>query len=293
MPSKQSAVFAVDIGGTKTAFGCFDLQGRELFYECIATRSEQGAEELAARVFEKVGRILTDYSVVRGVIAAPGPLCMERGELIDVVTMGWKHVPVTAIFERAFGFPFALLNDCDAGALGVWKFCGHENSASLAYMSISTGIGGGIVADGKLYTGGGNAANFGHIRVPSEKKLLCGCGGVNCLELFASGSGMEARYAEMTGERLCCAEIAERAREGEKDALSVFRTAAEKLVYALQAICAVLDPDTLVLGGSVCKSRDLFLLALRDALPERNLCLAPESGKQVLYGAVAYGLCTE
>lgn len=283
----MSKIFCVDIGGTKTAFACFDEQGKELFYDFFETRPFEGAIRLIERVYERVKTELD--GVAFGVIASPGPLNGQTGEIEYIATMGWKSVPIVKLFEEKFGFSFSLLNDCDAGGLGVWKYSGFAEYKNLCYMSISTGIGGGGIVNGTLLSGKGNGANFGHIPVLGEG-LQCGCGGVDCLELYASGSGMEKRYFEKTGEKLVCAEIADRARNGEKIALEIFQTASEKLIFALRAVVATLDPEIVVLGGSVCKSADLFLPTVQKALPALRIEYAPTHGKQVLYGALAYGL---
>ena len=287
MQNNLEKIFCVDIGGTKTAFAVFDIQGNELFYDLFETRPEEGAENLVTRVYDRVKSVVGDVS--RGVIASPGPLNGKTGMIEYVATMGWKNVPIVRLFEEKFGFSFSLLNDCDAGGLGVWKYCGFSGYENLCYMSVSTGIGGGAVVGGRLLEGNGNAANFGHIPVVGEG-LKCGCGGVDCLELYASGSGMEKRYASKTGEKIPCAEIAARAKAGNKTALKIFQTASEKLIFALRAIVATLDPEIVVLGGSVCKSKDLFLPEVQKALPNLKIEYAPENGKQVLYGALAYGL---
>lgn len=283
----MSKIFCVDIGGTKTAFACFDEQGNELFYDLFETRPKEGAVSLVNRVHDRVKSVVDGVSF--GVIASPGPLNGQTGKIEYIATMGWENVPIVKLFEEKFGFSFSLLNDCDAGGLGVWKFGGFAEYKNLCYMSISTGIGGGGIVNGSLLTGKGNGANFGHIPVPGEG-LQCGCGNVDCLELYASGSGMENRYFTKTGEKLVCAEIAERARSGEKNALEIFQTASEKLIFALKTIVATLDPEIVVLGGSVCKSADLFLPTVKNALPALRIEYAPTHGKQVLYGALAYGL---
>ena len=280
-------IFCVDIGGTKTAFACFDEQGNELFYDCFPTMPEQGAEALVERVYEKANAHIQGVSV--GVIASPGPLDTKTGDIVYVATMGWKNVPIVKLFKEKFGIPFSLLNDCDAGALGVWKFGGFAQYKNVCYMSVSTGIGGGVVANGKLVSGKGNAGDFGHIPVYGEG-LLCGCGKKDCLELYASGSGIENRYKAKTGNRLNCAEIADLARTGEETAKEIFATAQEKLTFALGAIEAVLDPDAIVLGGSVCKSKDVFIEQAVEKFSHLNIFYASENGKQVLYGALAYGL---
>lgn len=280
-------IFCVDIGGTKTAFACFDERGKELFYDLFETRPLEGATRLVERVYERVERALD--GVAFGVIASPGPLNVKTGEIEYIATMGWKQVPIVKLFKEKFGFTFSLLNDCDAGGLGVWKYGGYESYQNLCYMSVSTGIGGGAIANGKLLTGKGNGGNFGHIPVCGEG-LKCGCGNTDCLELYASGLGMEKRYFAKSGTYLACAEIADKARKGDEVALEIFQTASEKLVQGLSCIVATLDPEIVVLGGSVCKSADLFLPSVQEKLPALKIEYAPTHGKQVLYGALAYGL---
>lgn len=274
--------FCVDIGGTKTAFACFDENGAELFYKSIPTLPEQGAENLILRICNETEGMLD--GVESGVIASAGPLDIKNGKIEYVATMGWKNVPVVKLFKDRFGVDFLLLNDCDAGALGVWRFA-FPQYKNLCYISISTGIGGGAIVNGTLMTGRGNAANFGHIPVSGEG-YTCPCGNTDCLELYASGSGMERRYRLITGEKKSCAEIADMARSGDKIAQDIFTVAGEKLRYALKVIVATIDPEIVVLGGSVCKSADLLGLNMNEPKTE----YAPSHGKQVLYGALAYGL---
>lgn len=284
----EQRIFCVDIGGTKTAFSCFDEQGNELFYERFPTCPEQGAETLVSRIYEHAKKHLTTHRFKMGVIASPGPLNAETGEILHIATMGWKNVPLTKLFENKFSFPFRLLNDCDAGALGARKLCGLQDKKSVCYMSVSTGIGGGMVLGGKLYTGKGNAADFGHIPVHGLG-LVCPCGKKDCLELYASGAGIERRYREKTGTSISCAEIADRARNGDSFCIELFREAGEKISFALSSLVAIVDPEALVLGGSVCLAKDLFIDEIKKRLPSLKIFYAPESGKQVLVGANEYG----
>lgn len=279
----EKACLCVDIGGTKTAFALFDENDREIFYRAFATRPGEGAENLAERVFDALSVLKANYRIEKGIIAAPGPLDAEMGILISPVMLGWKNTAITKIFEERFGFPFVLLNDCDAGALGVWKYGGYEKANTLCYISISTGIGGGTIVNGSLLAGAGNASDFGHIPVAGEN-IKCGCGNTDCLELYASGSGIEARYAEKTGKKISCAVIEERAHAGELEACEIFSKASSYLEYALHILKAVFDPEIVVFGGSVCKAGDLLFVKANSAgIP---MAFAGLDGKQVLYGAL-------
>ena len=285
----SQVIFCVDVGGTKTAFAVFTPTGTELAYGRFATEAERGAEDLVARLYEKAAPSLKGADVTCGVVAAPGPLDAEAGVLIDVVTMGWKNVRLTELLSQKFGFAFSLLNDCDAGALGVWRFGGYADCKSLAYVSVSTGIGGGLVIDGRLVTGKGNAANFGHIPV-AGKGQTCGCGRKDCVELYASGMGIERVWFEQTGEQATCAQIADMARAGNRRANAVFMRAGTLLAQAMSAVRAVIDPEKIVFGGSVTKAGDLLFPPFIRAFGENPIVYKDEDGKQVLYGALAYGL---
>jgi len=286
MLNNNEKIFCVDIGGTKTALAVYDEKGTEYFYTSFPTNPDQGPENLIERIANAISGQLDGIS--RGVIASPGPLNVKTGEIVFIATMGWKNVPIVKMFTEKFNMSFKLIGDCDAGGLGVWKYCGFKDYENLAYMSISTGIGGGIIANSKLYIGNGNAAFFGHIPVYGEG-LKCGCGKTDCLELYASGSGMEKRYLDKTGKILSCKDISTLARSGDKVAMDIFEDAGDKLAFALSSLVANLDPEIVVLGGSVCKDKDLFLPKIEKALPNLKIGFAPDTGKQVLYGALAYG----
>ncbi len=285
-PRNDALSLCVDIGGTKTALAFYGADGRELFYDKFPTYAELGAEMLVREIGAHARRYGEWRRAERGTVAAPGPLDVCSGILLDIVTMGWKNVPVCGLLSREFGFPFSLINDCDAGALGVYH-SGYETCPSLVYFSLSTGIGGGAVFGGKGYMGAGNAANFGHIPVAGEG-LLCGCGGRDCLELYASGSGIERRYFSRTGNACGCAAIEAAARAGDAPARQLFSEAGDALGQAAEAVRAVLDPACFVFGGSVCHAWDL----MEEEFSRRTRVrphFADASGKQVLLGAYHYG----
>ena len=280
----NKAYFCIDIGGTKTAWALYDTQGRELAYEKFLTEPQKGAPDLVARVKKSAWNILREYNISIACVASPGPLDTGSGSIVHAVTMGWKSVGIVRLLEEAFGFRFLLLNDCDAGALGAANDQRFSACRLICYMSISTGIGGGVVLSGRLYTGRGNAGNFGHIPVPGDG-LRCGCGQTDCLELYASGSGMERRYLERTGKICSCAEIEVLARQGDPAAKTVFADASKYLGFAMTVLRAVLDPEIVIFGGSVCRAGDLIFGNLASEYP---IGFAPDDGKQVLQGAFVY-----
>lgn len=278
----EKAYLCVDIGGTKTAVAIFGENREERFYGAFPTRPAEGAAALTERVYEFVADKLRGYDVSEGVIAAPGPLDCEEGILINLVTLGWKNIPIIKLFVEKFHIAFTLINDCDAGVLGVAEEFGFTERGTVCYISISTGIGGGTVVHGKVLNGAGNASDFGHIPVAGEG-LVCGCGQIDCLELYSSGSGIENRYKMKSGRAYPCADIARMAREGDVWAKQIFSDAAEYIAYAVRVISAMIDPDLIVFGGSVCQSGDLLFTKINNN-GIKTVCTSAE-GKQVLYGA--------
>lgn len=277
----KKAYFCVDLGGTKTACAIYSEDGEELFYTRFPTEPARGAEDLVERVYASVCEELANYRILHAGIASPGPLDLPNGRIVHVVTMEWRDVPLVALFQKRFGLKFVLLNDCDAGALGVSSYEEFQNARSLCYVSLSTGIGGGAVIDGKSYTGNGNAADFGHMPVAGEG-LVCGCGKTDCLELYASGSGIERRYESKTGNKRSCAEIEALAKAGDPTAANLFADARGFLAFGLGSIRAIMDPELIVLGGSVCRAGELIL---GDLEKHHRIGFAPDDGKQVLKGA--------
>ena len=283
----ERITLCVDVGGTKTALACLTPAGKELFSCVFPTLPERGCEDLAARAFERVSGLGLKFS--DACIASPGPLDAAAGKIVSVVTMGWRDVPVCRIFADRFGTDFLLLNDCSAGALGEWTFGQKKAVSDMVYISVSTGVGGGVIAGGALIAGRGNGGEVGHLRVSGEN-LRCPCGGIDCLELYASGTAIQRRFAEQTGRALSCAEIACLARGGDQAARTVFSRCAQALSEGVRHVVKMLDPERIVFGGGVTAAADLFLPEVKRRCPEADIRLSEMDGKQVLYGCLAFTL---
>lgn len=277
----------IDIGGTKTAVACYNFKGRELFYKIFPTEAEKGINDLICRIDNYTKDFLRNNKVSGGVIASPGPLDCKNGKIINIVTMGWKDIPVISLFEKKFGVPFKLINDCNAGALGEWAYGAAKGKDNICYISVSTGVGGGIIINGKLYEGSGNSAEFGHIQVCGDGRK-CGCGNTDCLELYSSGTAIEKEYYRRSGKILSAKEIAELARKNDTNALYVYSQCSKMICFAVGNIIKVLDPEAIVFGGGVCHNADLFLPSVQSAFPDTNITVSDLEGKQVLLGAYVH-----
>ena len=292
---------AADIGGSKLSAATFD-GNRLLTRGQIATRPEAGVEDVVERLAQLLEQTMNEAQLeVLGLgIACPGPLSSTRG-VVDLAPMlGWRSVPIARLLSQRLGMPAILENDANAAALGEQRFGAGNGCSSMAYITVSTGVGCGIVLDGKIWEGRHEAAGeLGHIVVDPDG-LLCACGRRGCLEMYASGTaiGREAKQLALSrgqnAKTMDARAASVLAREGDAGYRAIFDRAGAVLGRGIAALQQLLDIERIVLGGSVSASMDLLRPALvRSAQagsywadhPESWLFTArlqPDSG---LYGA--------
>lgn len=275
-----------DIGGTKTAVGLYDKEGNEVYYGKILTEHAEGPEKLLDRLYTMTEHLFKPEDIIAAGIACPGPLDIENGIVNNTTTLGWKNIPLVKMFSDKFGIGFAFLNDCNAGAYGEYI---RRNCRNMVYVSVSTGIGGGIIMDGKLYNGNGNAAEFGHMYVAGNKRK-CGCGRDDCLELYASGTAVEKEYFQLTGKTLCGTDIANLANIGDSTAITIYHNCAKYISKAIVDIQKILDPELIVIGGGVATAKPFRNDSSFEKIKKYGVQIAFSelAGKQVLVGMMAY-----
>ncbi|MEW6048842.1 MAG: ROK family protein, partial [Bacillota bacterium] len=195
-------VAGVDLGGTKIAAGLVDEGGRVLHRVELLTRPEEGPAAVMDRMIGSVREVCRAAGVrpeeLQAVsVACPGPLDPVRGVVTEAPNLHWRNVNVTAPMREALGAPVYLENDANAAALGEWWAGAGRGTRSFIYVTVSTGIGGGIVIEGRIYGGAHWAAGeIGHTVAVVENGPLCGCGRRGCLEAMASGTAIARRAAE-------------------------------------------------------------------------------------------------
>jgi glucokinase len=194
-------------------------------------------------------------------VSLPGPIDLEAGVLHEPPNLpGWHQVPVRDLLAQTFACPIRLENDANAAALAEWRFGAGQGFAHLVYLTMSTGVGGGLVLDGRLYRGaGGNAGEIGHVPIewPGE---LCACGMRGCLEAYVGGAAWARRLARVTpaGSRVQVLagsaaqarpeHVVAAAREGDAFATAEFARYVDYLARGLVQIVFTLAPDVIVLG---------------------------------------------
>lgn len=290
----------VDIGGTKTAVGLFDERLEPLQIVTMPTQSSDGCKRLVERIGAAWRELLaaqgvTPEEVTAAGVASPGPLDLKAGRIVYIPTMGFRDEPLADLLQQELSLPVYLQNDTNAAALCESKVGGGSGCHTVVYVTVSTGIGCGIVVDGVIQDGHCDAAGeLGHLCTQRNGRP-CACGGKGCLEQYASGTSIAAIASERLGEPVDARTVFERARSGGTVERQVVQEAADHLGYALAAVYQILDPDVVVLGGSVTRDYDLLEQPLKAALtqywqaiPGREPCLRVSAfdGEQVIRGAV-------
>lgn len=253
---------AVDIGGTKIATGAVSEDGSILYRLECPTATGDGFNAAMQRTKAMLHEIRQQTSIeFSGIgVACPGPLDPRKGVIGDVGTLpGWQHGNIIEELTHEFGVPVALENDADAGALAEATWGTAANCGSFIYVTISTGIGVGMILSGELYRGvAGSHPEIGHQLIGNEGPL-CYCGVRGCWESLASGPAMSAWIKERKGENLSAAEICELARRGDRDALECVDRESRYIGRGLANLVTMLVPDAIVLAGGVMRSADLLL----------------------------------
>lgn len=286
-------ILALDIGGTKLATAAFGLDGTVSGLLVEPTRREEGPSVIVARVFAMGRRSLAlagvgaeEVAVVG--ISCGGPLDAARGILLAPPHLpGWDHVEIGPLATEEFGVPFALENDATAAALGQWRFGAGRGASTMLYLTLSTGVGGGSVIDGRLHRGAaGNGGELGHIMVRPGGRYCISCGRRGCLEAYCSGTNIGARAAELVAAgrpsalaglpAITGADVSRAALAGDAVATEVWDETTALLGQGLTDLTNVFEPELIVLGGGVTNAGDQLLDPVRRIVREQ--AMGPAAG---------------
>jgi glucokinase len=289
---------ALDIGGTKLAAALVGRDGSTSGVLVEPTRREEGWPAVVDRLFALGRRALADAGVPRVSavgIACGGPLDVDTGTLLSPPHLpGWNDVPIGPLAAHAFGAPFALQNDATACALAEFRFGAGRGTSTMLYLTVSTGIGGGAVVDGRLHLGAtGNASEFGHLTVLRGGRE-CSCGRLGCVEAYSSGTSIAARATELVAcgestvlsrlDRITAADVSKAAAAGDGVARAVWDESVEMLGTAVTDLVNVFEPDLVVLGGGVTRAGAMLLEPIRAQVAREAMRPAAEAARIALAG---------
>ena len=291
--SERAPVLALDIGGTKLAVGVMTPDGATHGVVVEPTRREEGWRAVVERLFALGHRSIRAAGLgpVSAVgIASGGPLDAGAGLLISPPHLpGWIHVPIGPLAAEEFGVPFALQNDASAAALGEYRFGGGRGTATMLYLTVSTGIGGGAVIERRLHRGAaGNGGEFGHLTVLRGGRL-CSCGRRGCIEAYASGTSIAARAREAlaAGRRsplseldvVTAADVSAAATAGDALAVEIWDETTDLLGAAVADLVNLFEPDLVVLGGGVTRSGARLLDPVREIVAREAMAPAARAAR--------------
>jgi glucokinase len=266
MRINKTMIGAVDIGGTKIAAGIVDDAGAVLAKRDTPSGAQCAYREGLTRIVEMLRATSKECGVEIGGIGvgSTGPVDPFTGGFGDVDLLPlWRHTNPVEELAAIFGVPVAVENDADAGALGEAAWGAGQGKQRLIYVTIGTGIGGGIILDGQLYRGVDGAHPEISHHVIDLSGPPCSCGLRGCWEILATGPAMSAWFhsqpANEASEEVSAREICEKARAGDALARRAVEREADFLGVGLANLINLFTPDAIVLGGSLMKSADLLL----------------------------------
>ncbi|SCI21315.1 Glucokinase [uncultured Clostridium sp.] len=269
-------VFGVDIGGTTVKIGLFDVEGNVLDKWEIPTRTENDGEKILPDVADSIREKMKqmDKDAIAGVgVGAPGPID-AAGVVHRAVNLGWKTFNVKETLEALINLPVRAGNDANVAALGEMWMGGGKGYKDLVVVTLGTGVGGGIIVDGRMISGStGAAGEIGHIHVDDTETDVCNCGNKGCLEQFASATGI----TRLANKKLASTDMDSVLRGGEVSAKTVFDAVKARdplamevaeqfgkyLGDALAAVAGVVNPEAFVIGGGVSKAGEILIDYIR------------------------------
>ncbi len=317
MTTVSSNILAVDIGGTHFRVGIFNHEGRLLEVTKSATSHQGGREWMLAQLHQHAAKLLdaSPETVKACGISFGGPVDYASQRVTSVHTPGWRNFPLASWVKDTFCIPALLDNDANAGALGEFHFGAGRGVNSLIYITLSTGIGSGLVIHGKVFRGRDSmAGEIGHLPL-SDLPIPCTCGGSGCLEALSSGRSIARsarelaasdpqaarRLMELSGgnaENLTARLVFDAAAQGDPAANRLLRDAIYWLARALTIAIRLINPDKIILGGGVAQAGDRLLIPLRELMAQwksgnfpytTEISTAALSNDSPLYGAAALG----
>jgi glucokinase len=285
-PSGQDRriVIGVDLGGTNLRIAGVTREGEVLQLRREETRAEAGPEDLLERLAAGllgVEEVLTrsGWEVLGASLGVPGVISRRRGVVESSPNLpGWKKIHLLRRLRRRVSLPLLLENDANAAVYGEYWAGSGKGKSTIVLLTLGTGVGGGIIIDGRLLRGAdGMAGEIGHLTVEREGEP-CPCGNRGCLERYASARGISGRYlgllgggapempAEGSGE---AAWVHSLALQGDLMALRTFREAGVYLGIAMAAIVNIINPEAIIIGGGVLPAWDLFIPSAREEMMAR------------------------
>ncbi|MDF9408177.1 ROK family protein [Pelotomaculum isophthalicicum JI] len=284
-------VIGVDLGGTKIHTALADGDGNILAETRVPTETIKGPSHVIGRIIATIEQVREQAGLPAGFVetvsvGSPGPLDIASGIIHFSPNLGWHEVPLKKLLQEGLRTKVMIDNDANLAALGEHVFGAGRGVNNMVYITVSTGVGGGLILGGRLYHGATDGAGeIGHITVLPDGPP-CGCGARGCLESVSSGTAIarEARRLVECGkgqniltraggdpDRISAVTVAEAASGGDQEAVSIISNAARFLGIGVANVINLLNPDMIVLGGGVMEIGEPIWQGVRQEVEARTL----------------------
>jgi len=294
--NERGPILAIDIGGTKIAGGLVAADGQVSLARQVPSEAQQGGETVIQRAIA-LALALRDQALASGRapvaigVGSAGDIQPETG-VVTFATASipdWTGMPIRQRIEAALALPAFVDNDGNVMALGEAVFGAGQGCLDMIGLTVGTGIGGGIIVDGRIYHGADRVAGaLGHIIIDYREQRPCACGGAGCLEAYAASPAIVADFVRSAGqthlaesgldpERIGVKEIAELAHKGDVTAQAVIQRGAYYLGIGIASLLRVLNPAKVVVAGGVSQIGEMYMAEVRRVAHQRAKGLAGRS----------------
>lgn len=287
---EKKYVVGVDLGGTKIYTALVDLEGNIVNEKVVETLAEEGQEAVSERILDTIANVIAgvDNELIKAIgVGSPGPLDAKKGIIFEPSNLPFKNYEIVKTIKDRFNLPTYLDNDANVATLAEFMFGAGKGTENMVYITVSTGIGGGAIINGRLYRGHtANALEVGHMTV-SKEGPRCGCGNVGCAESFASGTAIGRRAKEAVASKVITSlkkynnvtakEVFMEAAEGDAEAKRILDNALYYLGITVGNVMSHLDPEKVVMGGGVINGGDVVIETVKKVVAERCLSVFAES----------------
>lgn len=293
---KMAKRIGIDVGGTNVKIALVDDNGKIIYSNSVPTYAKMGYEYTVNNIKQAIRDLMKETNTtptdIEGIgFDFPGQVDCKTGVVKLAPNIpGWVNVPIAQMIEDEFHIPTRIDNDVRCAALGELKFGAGRGCENFICITVGTGIGSGIVINGKVVRGATNAAGeLGHIKLQMNGGPICGCGDTGCLEAFASGpaivamaqdyikGGKSTKFREMAaaeGGEITPYMVAKAAEEGDPVAKRIFEIVGEYIGIGLTSVINLLNPERVIIGGGVAESGELLLAPIRKTIKERAMVVA-------------------
>lgn len=267
----------IDFGGTFIKGGLVDENGNIIVLDSVPTLAEEGPDAVIGRIAGLIEKLSQGVSVCGIGLGIPGLIDSERGEVVTSNNIRWTNVNIVAALKKRFSCPIKITNDANAAALGEGRFGAGKKYKTSVFITIGTGVGGGVIIDGKIYAGNKSAgAEIGHMIIRPNGEQ-CTCGSKGCYETYASATALvretkkaiadhpDCLMAKVPSEEICGKTAFEYA-DSDPVAKKVLDEFFENLAIGVTNIANILRPEAIIFGGGMSKEGERLTAPVKEYL---------------------------